>query len=119
MTYTWIYTGPVPVEYVISFRTIDNSTGLHSDWVITEKIKYDIISSVEEVDLTVIPNQFVLEQNYPNPFNPTTEISFGIPEAGEVKLAIYNLSGQLVRTLVSGQLPAGNYKVTWKATDDK
>ena len=67
---------------------------------------------------TSIPDGYALEQNYPNPFNPTTEISFGIPEAGEVKLVIYNFSGQLVRTLVSGQLSAGNHKVTWNATDD-
>ena len=65
-----------------------------------------------------IPDGYALEQNYPNPFNPTTEISFGIPQAGEVKLAIYNLSGQLVRTLVSSQLSAGNHSVSWNATDD-
>ena len=65
-----------------------------------------------------IPDGYTLEQNYPNPFNPTTEINFAIPEAGEVELAIYNLSGQLVRTLVSGQFPTGVHRVTWNATDD-
>ncbi len=65
-----------------------------------------------------IPDGYELFQNHPNPFNPTTEITFAIPEASEVKLAIYNLSGQLVRALVSGQLSAGNHRVTWNATDD-
>jgi hypothetical protein len=63
-----------------------------------------------------VPIEF--SQNYPNPFNPTTEIAFGIPEGVEVNLTIYNLFGQLVRTLVSGQLPAGKHRVTWNATDD-
>ena len=67
----------------------------------------------------VIPEGYALEQNYPNPFNPSTTITFALPEAGEVVLAIYNLRGQLVRTLVFGQLAAGNHSVTWNATDDK
>ncbi len=87
------------------------------DWVTGSAAK--IAADLDEDVIETIPDGFALEQNYPNPFNPTTEISFGIPEAAEVKLAIYNLSGQLVRTLVSGQLQAGNHKVTWNATDDK
>jgi flagellar hook assembly protein FlgD len=64
------------------------------------------------------PGAYELSQNHPNPFNPTTEINFAIREAGEVRLVIYNLSGQVVRTLVSGQLVAGTHRVTWNATDD-
>ena len=64
------------------------------------------------------PGAYELSQNHPNPFNPTTEISFTIPEAGEVKLVIYNVAGQVVRTLVSGQLVAGTHRITWNATDD-
>ena len=67
----------------------------------------------------MMPESYALLQNYPNPFNPTTEISFAIPEASEVNLAIYNLSGQLVMTLVTRQFPAGFHRVTWNATDDK
>ena len=66
-----------------------------------------------------LPIGYKLFQNHPNPFNPTTEISFAIPEASEVNLAIYNLSGQLVKTLVTRQFPAGFHRVTWNATDDK
>jgi hypothetical protein len=70
------------------------------------------------LEKATMPDGYELLENYPNPFNPTTEIAFAIPEAGEVSLSIYNLSGQLVRTLVSGQLSPGNHKVTWNATDD-
>jgi hypothetical protein len=51
--------------------------------------------------------------NYPNPFNPTTTIKFTLPQPGEVKLSVYNILGQQVKLLTSGQLPAGTHKVNW------
>ncbi|MCG6959221.1 T9SS type A sorting domain-containing protein [bacterium BMS3Abin03] len=65
-----------------------------------------------------LPNKYVLEQNFPNPFNPTTQIRFGIPEAGSVTLKIYNSVGQLVKTLVDGNMSEGYHQVTWDATDN-
>ncbi|NUM74270.1 T9SS type A sorting domain-containing protein [candidate division KSB1 bacterium] len=62
---------------------------------------------------------YQLEQNYPNPFNPSTTISFALPEAGEVRLAIYNLSGQLVKQLLAGEMGAGRHSLVWNATDDR
>jgi protocatechuate 3,4-dioxygenase beta subunit len=64
-----------------------------------------------------IPSEVTLADNYPNPFNPTTVISFSIPEAQYVKLAIYNLLGQKVQELVNEFLPSGNYSASWDATD--
>ena len=61
--------------------------------------------------------QFSLLPNYPNPFNPTTTIQFALPEAEQVRLAIYNTAGQWVRTLVADYQPAGHYAVEWDATD--
>lgn len=63
------------------------------------------------------PGTFSLQQNYPNPFNPTTNIDFVLEEAGFVNLSVYDVTGQLVRTLVNGQLVAGQKSVTWDATD--
>jgi hypothetical protein len=65
-----------------------------------------------------LPDNFSLEQNYPNPFNPTTRIRFQLPRAEKVKLLIYNLMGQQIRTLVDGKLNAGYYELTWDGCDD-
>ena len=56
-----------------------------------------------------IIESYSLEQNYPNPFNPTTEITFAIPVAGNTNLAIYNVLGQKVITLVNKEMTAGSY----------
>jgi len=66
-----------------------------------------------------VPTEFGLEQNYPNPFNPSTTISFGVPEASEVTLAIYNLRGQLIQTLHSGFIAAGQHSVVWNGNDSR
>ena len=65
-----------------------------------------------------LPEEFSLSQNYPNPFNPTTRIDYSLPSSQTVKLDIYNIQGQLVRTLVDGTMPAGNHTVEWDATTE-
>lgn len=64
-----------------------------------------------------VPDQLVLMQNYPNPFNPSTTISYILPEASEITLSVYNLKGQLVRTLVEGLKPSGLHQVVWDGKD--
>ncbi|MCX6639900.1 MAG: lamin tail domain-containing protein [bacterium] len=65
---------------------------------------------------SIIPEVYSLDQNYPNPFNPTTTIRFGLPDAGQVQLDIYNLQGQLVTTLVNGYRSAGYHEVSFDAS---
>jgi hypothetical protein len=60
-----------------------------------------------------------LEQNIPNPFNPTTTIKYQVKESGPVSLRIYNVAGQLVRTLVDGQRNAGKvYEASWNGLNN-
>ena len=66
----------------------------------------------------IILQQTTLQQNYPNPFNPSTNIGFRISEFGFVKLAIFDVSGRLVKTLVNENRGPGEYDVNWDATDE-
>lgn len=62
-----------------------------------------------------IPYEFSLHQNYPNPFNPTTTIKFGLPEASNVTLKIYDALGREIAIIVNDQLTAGYYSYEWNA----
>jgi hypothetical protein len=64
-----------------------------------------------------IPDQFSLLQNYPNPFNPVTNIMFGIPETGNVKLVVYNALGTEIAVLVNSRYSAGTYNVDFDASE--
>jgi len=60
-----------------------------------------------------IPKCYALEQNYPNPFNPVTTIKYQLPKASKVKLEIYNILGQKVKTLIDSEQPADYYEIKW------
>jgi hypothetical protein len=70
-----------------------------------------------EINIEVeIPLQYALWQNYPNPFNPSTKISYSIPADGFVKLAVYNLLGEEVATIVNSFQKADRYEVNFDAS---
>ena len=64
------------------------------------------------------PEAFELADNFPNPFNPTTTIQYALPQAADVELTVYNIFGQVVRTLVAEYQNAGRYAVEWDGTND-
>lgn len=70
----------------------------------------------------ILPTTFTLYQNYPNPFNPLTKIEFEIGLNGavmeKVRLNVYNILGQQVKTLVNEEMSAGRHTVIWDATDN-
>lgn len=65
---------------------------------------------------TEVPNNFFLSQNYPNPFNPTTNIKFGLPKAGVVKLVVFDILGREVATLLNEFKPAGQFVADFDAS---
>ena len=65
-----------------------------------------------------LPSEYQLAQNYPNPFNPTTEISFRVPKAEWVKLAIFNTKGEIVRILIDKTVANGAHSLRWDGIDD-
>jgi len=84
---------------------------------------WDIVESSGGFELylpdlnVVIPQSLELIQNYPNPFNPSTSIKFGLDQDSQIRLNIYNLRGELVKTIADGFYPAGWHQLTWDATD--
>lgn len=111
----------------ISFgsQPTDSSTGRYPDGTGDFVLMFPTFSAANQSGVTSIgddqqseiPSQFSLEQNYPNPFNPTTTIGFTLPNAGKVRLTIYNILGEQVFTLVNDYLTAGEYKYEWQAAN--
>ncbi len=65
------------------------------------------------------PAPFALLGNHPNPFNPSTTISFTLPQPGKATLTVYDVTGRKVRTLISGNLPAGAHSAVWDGKDER
>ncbi len=74
--------------------------------------RLDGISSIAEERPKAV-KIFTLHQNYPNPFNPATQIAFELPEAGDIKLSVYDVSGRKIADLLSGWQAAGLKRVKW------
>ena len=73
---------------------------------------------IEQEVLSIVPKTYALSQNFPNPFNPQTAIHFGLPIPGRVELAVFNMMGQQVATLVEGMREAGTYAIHWDGRAD-
>ena len=71
------------------------------------------------LDIQTTPTEFALWQNFPNPFNPETTIKYDLADGSQVQLRIYNLVGQVVRTLVGERQAAGRYAIRWDGRDDR
>ena len=83
------------------------------------KITFDNVTDVEDAQgLQQIIKTFQVLQNYPNPFNPSTTIQYELPQNGKVEIRIYNITGQLVRKLLSEYQVAGTHEVKWEGRDD-
>jgi len=81
-------------------------------------ISADFLPAMLGIHEAPLAESYALLQNYPNPFNPTTTIQYRITRNEWVQLAIYNLQGELVKTLWSGDQTVGNYQLQWNGMDD-
>jgi hypothetical protein len=75
------------------------------------------ISLTADQDPASLPTVYALHPNYPNPFNATTSLRFDLPQAGRVKLVVYNVMGQAVATVADGMYAAGRHSLSFEATD--
>ena len=114
---------PLPVEDQNDGH-VENTASVIFDFndpVITNTVVNTFLDSpcATPVSHDPLPLSNYLGSNYPNPFNPTTTIAYGLKARGHVTLAIYNINGSLIRTLVSDDKPAGWYTVDWDGRDQR
>lgn len=85
-----------------------------------QRLKVEYVDAPTKVlsVVAVLPGEMRLWQNYPNPFNSSTMIRFAVPQAGQVELAIFNLTGQRLAVREVEALQAGVYEVHWDGRDD-
>lgn len=103
-------------DHTLSYYYNDFSPGYPEVKVIYpefEKTEYSLSSQSGS-----IPDHYALEQNSPNPFNPITDIRYSLPEAGHVKLTVFNVLGQSVRELADKYTEAGIHSVVWDGRDN-
>jgi hypothetical protein len=97
-------------------------------YILIESVDQDTLTDMSDNAFTVIDTTtgiagnigipvdvYALHQNYPNPFNPVTRISFNLPKTCEVELAVYDILGQKISTLVRENMSPGSYEFEWKA----
>ncbi len=109
-------------EYKFAVATIDNGTqpassgiypNLHAHQGINfERLRFEDYVGISSETIASI-SSYELSQNYPNPFNPTTTIKFKMAKAGKVTLAVYNMLGQKVKTLLDRSMLPGEHAVTF------
>jgi hypothetical protein len=119
----WVSVGFVPGNGTTTeakqYAFVDNNLSAGNYSYRLKQIDFDgtfEYSNSVEVEVST-PSVYELAQNYPNPFNPSTAIKFNLPEAGNVKLVVYNLLGQEVNTLVNEFKSAGSYTINFDATN--
>ena len=98
----------------VTFRGAFGTNNWTASWAQFNPVEYTVIG-ISQIS-SIVPDKFSLEQNYPNPFNPTTKIRFDVTngvngKSSNVKLVVFNLTGQEVSTLVNEKLSSGSYEV--------
>ena len=112
-----VFFQPPALGNFLSLITI-HSNDPESPFIVPVAGKGKITTAVDDLP-GGMPSHYMLLQNHPNPFNPSTTINYGVPKTGEVTLSIYNLRGQLVRTLLTGVVTAGHHQILWDGADER
>jgi hypothetical protein len=100
----------------------DRSLGMHNTAFVIDVLRRStaaiggFVTDAPISDTYNIPVMFNLSQNYPNPFNPSTTIKYSLPFESNVKLSIYSVTGELVKELMNGYLPAGEHQSSFNAS---
>ena len=112
------YTGD-EVQFRFHFGSFINNLNCKGWFIDYLAVIGNNVSNIQNEKTSVIPEKIQLYQNYPNPFNPSTNIAFSLLNKSKVDLKIYNLQGNLVKTLVNDIKQAGFYNLIWDGRDER
>ncbi len=109
-----------PYDKIITTIKVDAEDNVWYGTIDYGLFKYDHtnfnpITDIKET--TNIPSEFHLSQNFPNPFNPSTTIKYSILQEGLVKIRVFDILGNEIKTLVNEEMPAGSYEVKFDAVN--
>lgn len=120
---TITYSPSVPSNYIsttgIIRLRVQGTTTTGNFTCSADFVRYTVTTGIPKIvyEAEELPEQIQLFQNYPNPFNPATNIKFQLPNDNFVSLKVYNVLGQEITTLLNEWKVAGQYDVTWDATN--
>ncbi|MEN8193169.1 MAG: T9SS type A sorting domain-containing protein [Bacteroidota bacterium] len=118
---SWVSIGKyfLPNNADINVKIIDSGESTLGIVLRADALKFELLEKLNSIqNPDDILNTFELAQNYPNPFNPSTTIKFQIPHSTHVKIQVYNLLGEKVRTLVDEFLSMGVHYTVWNGKKD-
>ena len=101
------------IEY---FYRVSAYLGYWTDHSETESI---ILEWLNLTDKELVPGTYIVSQNYPNPFNPSTTLRYSMSKGELVNIAVYDMSGRLVKDLLNGYQNAGYNSIQWNATNNQ
>ncbi|OIP56461.1 MAG: hypothetical protein AUK34_11345 [Ignavibacteria bacterium CG2_30_36_16] len=105
-------------SYLNSFTGSIDDIRIYNRALSYEEIQILYGSTVDvKIDENMVINDYYFSQNYPNPFNPSTTFKFIIRKQTQIRINVYNVIGELVRTLGEGLYNAGSYELEFKAND--
>lgn len=113
----FLQTGAEYIFEVLAIEEGGNQTITEGSFTTTGGGNREDKGRASEKDALGVRGASFLRQNYPNPFNPATTLDFALPRESVATVRVLDVHGRLVRTLVSGRLPAGSHRATWDGND--
>jgi hypothetical protein len=126
ITYSWYINDELQAGTSFVFNYTPTENGWHEVTGVVSNENYDLpkvwwvnVTGGTGINNDIVNSKAVLYQNIPNPFNPETSIKFSLVQSGHSLLEIYNIKGQLIKTLVNNDLVAGEHSFIWNGKNEK